>query len=92
MLRSSAASTAARCGASPVSRATIAVAASAAMPRTLVIAAAVRLEIAPFGRGDPVSSSASSALRLTSASAASASRVSCAIAFDLARASASDFS
>src|SRR3954467_4523040 len=76
MLRSSAASTAARCGASPVSRATIAVAASAAMPRTLVIAAAVRLEIVPSDAAIMVLSSASSAFRLTSASAASASRVS----------------
>ena len=92
MLRSSAASTAARSGASPVSRATIAVAASAAMPRTLVIAAAVRLEIVPSDAAILVLSSASSALRRTSDSAASASRVSCAIAFDLARASASDFS
>src|SRR4051812_13281797 len=61
-VRSSVASTAARSGAWPVSRSTMAVAASAAMPRTLAMASAVRALMADSEAARRSDNSASSAL------------------------------
>src|SRR5262249_25048477 len=71
-----AASTSGCAGATPISRSTIAPAASAAMPRTFVIAADFRSAMVFSASAMRALSVASSSLRLASAAAASRSRLS----------------
>ena len=89
---STAAATAGAGGAVPISRSTIAPAASTAMPRTFAMAAVLVAAICFSASASCVLSLASSALRRSSASACSLSRISVPIACARLRASASDFS
>jgi hypothetical protein len=75
-----------------VSRSTIALAVSAAMPRTLAIASSVLAAIVFSATPRRSCSSASSAFRRASDSAVRELRISCAIALALPRASPKDFS
>src|SRR5262249_11134927 len=83
-----AASTSSDVGVAPISRSTIALAASVAMPRTLAIAADLRSPMTFSASAMRALSVESSSLRLASAAAASRSRLS--LASDWARARASD--